>query len=183
LDALRIKPFIPDPEFICRTHIFVCFVNVSKGNLAIGYTIISLFNAFPKSLVDTSKLQKEYKGIAKQMTLMPSLNHEGSDDLPDDIKSQFISNTASGNKQFDIPVTLYGMKVGNLKGFVYADGTLIDRHRRKTNLDLISSYEANNGNNNNHNYNPQKASHKWMHKKPNNFLSKASSRFININKK
>ena len=83
--------------------------------------------------------------------------------LPDDIKSQFISNTASGNKQFDIPVTLYGMKVGNLKGFVYADGTLIDRHRRKTNLDLISSYEANNGNNKNHNYNPQKASHKWMH--------------------
>ena len=174
LDALRIKPFIPDPEFLCRTHIYVCFVNVSKGNLAIGYAIISLFNAFPKSLVDTSKLIKEYKGIAKQMTLMPSLSHEESSDIPEELKSQFISNTASGNKQFDIPVLLYGMKVGSLKGFVYADGTLINKHRRITNLDLISSYNANN---NDSNHNGYRASHKY------NLFQKASSRFMQINKK
>ena len=107
------------------------------------------------------------------MTLMPSLNHQGTDDLPEDLKSQFISNTASGNKQFDIPVLLYGMKVGNLKGFVYADGTLINKHRKITNLDLLSSYDSNN--NSNH--------HKWMSKKPNNLFSRASSRFSQLNKK
>ena len=175
LDALRIKPFIPDPEFICRTHIYVCFVNVSKGNLTIGYAIISLFNAFPKSLVDTTKLIKEYKSIAKQMTLMPSLYHETTDDIDDELKSQFLSNTASGNKQFDIPVLLYGNKVGNLKGFVYADGSIIERHRKITTIDLLSSYDP--GTNSNNKDHPHKASSKWMNK------MKASSRFININKK
>eukprot|EP01084_Bolivina_argentea_P008526 15949_1 len=168
LDSLKIKPFIPDPKFIARTHLFVSFINVSKNNLCIGYSIISLFNAFPKSLIDTNKLIKEYKKIEKQMNLMPSKHNDNNE-----INS--IMDTQSGNKQFNIPILLHGNHCGNLSGFVYANGTIVDKHRKITNLDLLSKYEKqqnNNNNNNNNNNQNQKYS----------LFQRASTRFINHKK-
>merc|ERR1712242_130500 len=53
----------------------------------------------------------------------------------DTLKQRFLSNTASGNKQFDVPILLYGSQVGHLKGFVYADGSVINQHRQHRNFE------------------------------------------------
>ena len=143
LDALRLKPFIPDPEFLCRTHILLSFINSSKNNVVVGYAVISLFNAFPKSLVDPSKVIAEYKSISRQMRLMDSPPpSDGMDRDIDHLKQQFISNTASGNKQFDVPILLYGSQIGHLKGFVYADGSVINQHRQHRNFEKSDSMKT-----------------------------------------
>merc|ERR1712242_123213 len=60
----------------------------------------------------------------------------------DELKQRFLSNTASGNKQFDVPILLYGSQIGHLKGFVYADGSVINQHRQHRNFEKSDSMKT-----------------------------------------
>eukprot|EP01083_Nonionella_stella_P020442 56674_1 len=124
LDDLKIEPFVSDPSFLCTTHIALSFVQ--RGTI-LGHSVISLFNAFPKTLIDTEKLKKDYMFSNMQMETM-SNKHTNKQQIK---KEQITYN----HKQFKIVISKQGAHVGFLEGMLFIDGKIIRKHLRYSTLD------------------------------------------------
>ena len=124
LDDLKIEPFVSDPSFLCTTHISLSFVQ--KHNV-LGHGVISLFNAFPLTLVDTDRLKEEYKKENQQMDTMKSVEHR----LSSVSKEIHLLN----HKEFKTVISKEGANVGELDGFISVDGKMIRKHIRYATMD------------------------------------------------
>eukprot|EP00484_Ammonia_sp_Unknown_P026318 CAMPEP_0197024658 /NCGR_PEP_ID=MMETSP1384-20130603/5165_1 /TAXON_ID=29189 /ORGANISM="Ammonia sp." /LENGTH=205 /DNA_ID=CAMNT_0042453075 /DNA_START=195 /DNA_END=812 /DNA_ORIENTATION=+ len=109
LDKVKFVPYILNPEFIATTHVFVHIVNASKSNSLMGHSVISLFNVFPSTLVNREKLRTKYN---KSFT-------------DEDGRRRKVND-----REFSSAVTVHGMHVGEIKGFIHAQSELVEKHRK-----------------------------------------------------
>ena len=133
LDDLKIEPFVSDPSFLCTTHISLSFL---QKNTILGHSVISLFNAFPSTLLDTEKLKQEYMIANMQMDTMKQININSNNknknkNNENDIQSMLIPN----HKGFKIVISKEGAIVGELEGFISVDGKMIRKHMRYSTMD------------------------------------------------
>merc|ERR1712228_164003 len=128
LNSLQICPFVSDPSFLCKTHIFVSFV---QKNSVIGHSVISLFEMFPQTLVDTKEIKKKYAATNKHLkTMKQAMKNE---------KQQNIANwsTKNNNKYstaFCVKISKNGANIGEFCGRLCCDGALIRKHAKYSNV-------------------------------------------------
>ena len=134
MDKIKICPYILDPEFIASTHVYLQIVNQSKSDRLIGYSVISLFNVFPTSLVDRDKLRTRYNRnlfAEDEFDENGDLNINGASTQND--KNDFYRRKRRrklNDKEFNSPITIYGTYIGDIKGFIHAQSELVDKHRK-----------------------------------------------------
>ncbi len=128
LDNMKIKPFITDPAFICKTHIIATFIQ--KNNI-FGYSIISLFNIFPKTLLNKKKIIQKYKTQNKHLQTMNNY-----------LNKKKNMKSIDNNKGFNAQILYNGINIGNVNGYIEVDGKLIRKHIKYSTMTSSSSSPA-----------------------------------------
>lgn len=123
LDDVKIEPFVSDPSFLCTTHLSV---TVRQKQVVLGHAVISLFNVFPKSLVDTEKLKSEYMTASHKMDTMQDM--EVASNSPPISNGKVAAVEIVNHKGFNAVISRDGVRVGELEGFISVDGKMIRNH-------------------------------------------------------
>jgi len=140
LDGIKIvPPMYLDPHFLVSTLVYLQFTNSTKKQI-IGYSVISLFNVFPRSLVDREALRIKYNAQFAGGYHPETFPYHLNDGLQgvgimatrnDESDTRRLKMRRKLNdKEFNSPITIHGTYAGDVKGFIYAQSEWIDKHRK-----------------------------------------------------
>jgi len=120
LNAVKIIPFVLNPEFIAMTYIYVQIVNASRSNSVIGYSTISLLNVFPSNLVNRNKMRQKYKFQSHSDAALQPQQPQASRKHFDDVMGT----------EFDSPITIFGTYIGDILACIHAQSELLPKYQK-----------------------------------------------------